>query len=78
METTQNQISKMADVWAAYSEQSIKAYQSDGRALRDHVAQQRPADPQSNVIPGKSELPVTDANRIHELNRNTVLVTPQR
>jgi hypothetical protein len=75
--TQQNNISRTPeDPWLAHTETAIRAYQSGDRTLRDYVPTQRPADPQSTARPGKSELPVTDPNRIHEINRTTVIVTP--
>jgi hypothetical protein len=75
METT-NEISKQTDAWLEHTEQAIRAYKDEGRALRDHVPQQRPAHPQATAIPGRSDLPENDPNRINEINRTTVLVTP--
>jgi hypothetical protein len=75
--TQETNISHASDPWLEATATALHAYQSEnGSSLRDYVSPQRPPDPTHATIPGKSNLPVTDANRIHEINRTTVLVTP--
>jgi hypothetical protein len=68
------------DRWIEHSnqvlavEQNLNSGLQTVSSLKDYVSPQVKQDPSFKTIPGTSELPESDQNRIMELNRNTVVV----
>jgi hypothetical protein len=78
---TPNTIAAHADAWQVHADANkigvtaVKAPAGDN-TLRSYIQPTRPADPAHTTIPGNSNLPESDPNRILEINRSTAVVRP--